>query len=290
MNSPLRKDSNPSFSIFMSARTGKLMYKDFSNHESGDVFKFVRNLLGLKYTHETYKIIAKDMKLSERTPGNVVINQNVKQVKPKIISVQRKLFTKKDLEYWNGFGITEQTLKMYNVSAIKAYFVDGQVTNPIKYQELAYCMRVYNHFKIYRPLSDRSVKWRSSCTAFDLQGFEQLPAEGDVLVITKSMKDVMLLHELGLNAVAPQSEVPDIPDTIMNNLKKRFKKIIVFFDNDDAGETAASKLGLKYNLCLFSIKKELKCKDLSDFYAMYGREQTENLVKPLKIAHKTLPF
>ena len=39
-----------------------------------------------------------------------------------------------------------------------------------------------------------------------LQGAHQLPAEGELLVVTKSMKDVMCLYSLGITAIAPNSE------------------------------------------------------------------------------------
>ena len=54
-----------------------------------------------------------------------------------------------------------------------------------------YAYKVYNHFKIYKPYADKYTKWRNNLTELDIQGYKQLPKTGDILVITKSMKDVM---------------------------------------------------------------------------------------------------
>ena len=82
--------------------------------------------------------------------------------------------------------------------------------------------------KIYRPHSlTRKDKWRNNCGTYDLQGLAQLPDKGKLLIITKSLKDIMVLYEYGYTAVAPQSEHSSIPTSLMENLKGRFDKIII---------------------------------------------------------------
>ena len=41
-NSPLRKDNNPSFGVFVSKSTGKLLFKDLATGETGNCIKFVK--------------------------------------------------------------------------------------------------------------------------------------------------------------------------------------------------------------------------------------------------------
>lgn len=48
-----------------------------------------------------------------------------------------------------------------------------------------YAYKVYNHFKIYKPLADKYTKWRNNLTEYDIQGYKQLPKKGDILIITK---------------------------------------------------------------------------------------------------------
>ena len=48
-----------------------------------------------------------------------------------------------------------------------------------------------------------------------IQGMHMIPKSGEFLVITKSMKDVMLCYELGIPAIAPNSENLFITDSIV---------------------------------------------------------------------------
>ena len=127
-----------------------------------------------------------------------------------------------------------------------------------------YAYKVYNNFKIYRPLADKYTKWRNNLTEYDIQGYAQLPKKGDVLFITKSMKDVMCLYEMGIPAISPSSESTFIPNDILESLKKRFKRIIILFDRDPAGVRYSRKISLKMNLEAMFIHKKYNAKDVSD--------------------------
>lgn len=62
-----------------------------------------------------------------------------------------------------------------------------------------------------------------------------LPKSGDAIVITKSLKDIMVLYEFGIPAIAPISENCYLTDAQHNKLVNRFNKVILFYDNDKAG-------------------------------------------------------
>lgn len=62
-----------------------------------------------------------------------------------------------------------------------------------------------------------------------------LPKSGDYVVVTKSMKDVMVFYELGIPAIAPISENCYLTEAQHLKLVKRFKHVILFYDNDIAG-------------------------------------------------------
>ena len=127
-----------------------------------------------------------------------------------------------------------------------------------------YAYKVYDHFKIYRPLADKYTKWRNNLTEYDIQGYAQLPEKGNLLIITKSMKDVMCLKELGYNAISPSSESTFIPDNALEVLKKRFKHILICFDRDAPGVKNMRKISLKTGLNCFLVHKKFKSKDISD--------------------------
>ena len=68
----------------------------------------------------------------------------------------------------------------------------------------------------------RRSNWKSS----QIQGAKQLPKEGgDILVITKSLKDCMTLYGLGITAIAPNSENLFITEAQYKKLKTKFKHI-----------------------------------------------------------------
>lgn len=62
-----------------------------------------------------------------------------------------------------------------------------------------------------------------------------LPKNGDYLVITKSMKDVMTLYNLGIPAIAPISENCFLSESQYNKLKNKYKNLILLYDNDRPG-------------------------------------------------------
>lgn len=67
-----------------------------------------------------------------------------------------------------------------------------------------------------------------------------LPKQGgDLLVITKSLKDVMCLYEYGITAIAPCSENEFLTNTQYQKVKSKFKHIALLWDNDYAGVSNA---------------------------------------------------
>ena len=137
---------------------------------------------------------------------------------------------------------------------------------------------MYNKFKIYRPYNKVNEKWLTNCTITDIQGYEQLPNSGDLLIITKSLKDVMTLYSLGYTAIAVNSENTLIPKIIMSDIKKRFKKIIVFFDNDKSGIDGATKFCKEFSIPNMQTP-EGGAKDISDFIKAYNITKTLKFIK-----------
>ena len=278
-SSPLReKDNNPSFGIFISRRTGSLLYKDLSTGDSGNCIKFVKQLFKLTTYKDVYDKINIDMQTESRTLINTNSNKKVNK-KTKHISIKRRSFSVNDLLYWKQYGITEELLKLYNVFSISAFFIDDIVCKLYTSDEPMFAYKIFNHFKIYRPLSAKKEKWFSNTTEFDLQGYEQLPSFDDVLIITKALKDVMSLRMLGYNAVAPLCETSIIPNKIMLELTKRFKTIIVLYDRDRAGFNGTKSLLRRYNyLDFLFVNKKYGTKDISDTIKKIGIDKTKTFI------------
>ena len=277
-NSPFRKDTNPSFGVFLSKRTGKLLFKDHGSGVCGDVIKFVREITGISNYNEVLQEIVRRLKITNKT---VLKSTKPIESKETVIGIVRQAFTKIDEQYWGSYHISMPTLEKYNVHSIKYYLCNGIVKGIYKDENPMYAYKVYNNFKIYRPLGDKFTKWRNNLTDIDVQGYAQLPKKGNLLIITKSLKDVMVLHEMGYNAVSPSSESTFIPDIVLNDLKKRFKNILICFDRDVPGVQNMRKVSLKTGLKGFLVHKSFKAKDISDAVKTNGFESVHDWLKKL---------
>ncbi len=267
-NSPLREDKNPSFGIFISKKDNAILYKDMSNGDCGDVFKFVKKLFGFTLYRDVYNKIYNDFNMNIKNI-NTKTNRVYKHRETEI-AVKRKPFNAYDLKFWSSFGITIDTLKMYNVNSISFYTSNGIIKANYGYENPMYSYKVFNKFKIYRPMETKANKWRGNLSSLDIFGYEQLPETGNLLIITKSLKDVMVLREMGYNSIAPASESTIIPDIVIDKLKNRFKKLIIFYDRDKTGVQYSLIIKNHFNIPFILINKKYKTKDISDFVLKFG--------------------
>lgn len=273
-NSPFRKDKNPSFGIYYSKRTKQLLFKDHGTGECGNVIKFVSLFTGKTEYNDILSDIVDNLNITNNT--KLVSSKQYIPPTETVIGVVRQEFTDVDINYWKQFNISINTLKKFNVNSIKYYLCNGIVKGTYKRENPMYAYKVYNNFKIYRPLADKYTKWRNNLTDYDIQGYEQLPQKGDILFITKSMKDVMCLHEMGYPAVSPSSESTFLPKDVLEQLKTRFKRIIILFDRDAAGVKRSRKLNRETGLEAMFINKKFKAKDVSDAVKANSFEEIKN--------------
>jgi len=276
-NSPFRKDNNPSFGIFFSKRANKLLFKDHGTGECGNVIKFVQLFTGITDYQDILGDIVKRMNITNDT--QFVSSKHYISTTETVIGVVRQDFTQTDINYWSQFHISLNTLKHFDVSSIKYYLCNGVVKGIYKDENPMYAYKVYNNFKIYRPLGDKYTKWRNNLKETDIQGYKQLPKTGDICIITKSLKDVMCLYEMGIPAVSPSSESTFIPDKALQDILKRFKRVLILFDRDIAGVKNSRKISLKTGLNGFFINKKYNAKDISDAVKCNGFEEIQNWLK-----------
>lgn len=273
-NSPFRKDKNPSFGIYYSKRTKQLLFKDHGTGECGNVIKFVSLFTGKTEYNDILSDIVDNLNITNNT--KLVSSKQYIPPTETVIGIVRQEFNDVDINYWKQFNISINTLKKFNVNSIKYYLCNGIVKGTYKRENPMYAYKVYNNFKIYRPLADKYTKWRNNLTDYDIQGYEQLPQKGDILFITKSMKDVMCLHEMGYPAVSPSSESTFLPKDVLEQLKARFKRIIILFDRDTAGVKRSRKLSRETGLEAMFINKKFKAKDVSDAVKANSFEEIKN--------------
>ena len=141
--------------------------------------------------------------------------------------------------------------------------------------------------KVYRPFSIMRFLYAGSKTDDYVFGFEQLPNKGDMLFITGGEKDVMSLVAHGFHAICFNSETAQIPESIVESLRLRFRHIILLYDTDETGkresERQAEQLAgyhvLNLTLPLQGIKSE---KDISDYFQLgYGEKDLRALLSEM---------
>jgi DNA primase len=283
MKSPFRQDKHPSFGIFKSTKYGTLLFKDLATGKSGNCVQFVQELFNISYRESLVKI------LNDLSNNNLISSIEGISVKEEyqstsvVISVSRKKFCKTDDTYWNQYFLERSDLRHFNVSPIETYWIN-EIVQPWTYNVAnpGYSYQIYNKYKIYKPLANKKEKWISNCNSYDIQGFEQLEYQGDLLIITKSLKDVMVLYKMGYNAIAPHGENHLVPKYIIDNIKKRFNNIFIFYDNDEAGIKGSKNLSTKTNFkTIYVPKQENTCKDISDFVQINGIKKGKELMKEI---------
>ena len=279
-------DTNASCKLVISAN-GIPYYKDYGNGDYFLAFDYVSRKYRSNY-HETCNIISNDFGIKR---GNVKIVPELllNEDTPKLIKIKSiikpyiKSFNIIDLNYWSQYGISLNTLNHFNVKAcshvslIKGYnhfLFEYTKSNPL------YSYRFFKNnneqFKIYNPFGTKETKWLSNVGADCLQGYDQLPELGNLLILTKSLKDVMSLYELGYNAIGLQAETNKLSDKSYKELSNRFKEIIILFDNDEQGRISTGEFFMKYELKFFFIDDT---KDISDYIKMYNIKKAKIILK-----------
>lgn len=268
INSPLRNDDkNPSFCIFRGKEgDGKLFFKDFGSGESGNALAFVKCYKGVRTRNELERELLRIVRKMNPNGGNATSTySNPVSSGPTEIGIVRQPFTDVDKQYWKQFHIGLDTLKKFQVFSIKYFLCNNIVRGVYKDTSPMYAYKVYNKFKIYRPLASKYTKWRTNLSNSDIQGLEELPSSGgNLLIITKSLKDVMCLYEMGYDAIAAASETTFIPDTMLPYFRNKWQHVVILYDRDKTGMKQAREYSKQYKMDAIFVHKKFKAKDISD--------------------------
>lgn len=265
MNSPLRSDDKmPSFCIFPT-KEGALLFKDHGTGVAGNALKFMKLYKGIQTRDELERELLRIFRKSNPTSSAATVTRSYTPKEDTDIGIVRQPFTEVDKRYWKQFHISIDTLKRFNVFSIKYFLCNRVVRGTYKEDSPMYAYKVYDKFKIYRPLASKYTKWRTNLTNRHVQGLAELPYEGgNLLIITKSLKDVMCLYEMGFNAIAASSETTFIPNDIIKSLRKKWKHIVILYDRDATGMLKSREYSKQYKFDAIFVHKKFKAKDISD--------------------------
>ena len=277
--SPLRTDNNPSFSIYMD-NNNHIRFKDHGNSGiQGGLIDLLCKYWNCTFNQCIDKICTLMIKESDIT------------IKPK----QIKTFTRKesdtlsklqvtirpwrdyDYEYWKSYGITRQWLKYAEIYPISYKIItkkDSLTDRGKKYvfpaDKYAYCFVERKEgklqLKVYQPFNKNGFKWCSKMDASVIGLWTKIPEYGDRVIICSSLKDALVIScQLHIPTLCLQGEGYNISDTAIKELKRRYKKIFISFDTDEAGKMDGKKLEERTGFT--NVIPDLGTeKDFSDYY------------------------
>jgi len=290
-------DGDPSASVKIFA-DGSCIYKDFGTGETYNIFSYLIQYFKIKYNEdityfEVLNIISTDMALNLvdiSSQDSVQALYSFREVpyrggeetigKSKQIFVEYRDFQWRDDLYWGQYYITRTLLKKFDIYPVQKYFINQVQSYRYRFKNPAYSLESFDkeRRKIYLPLSG---VWINTLKKEDVDGYHHLPRTGESLLITKSRKDIITSYMFGVPSIAPQGENTYLSLELITELKERFNKIYLLFDNDAPGIKASAVYMDKYKDFIYkdlSIPYDGVCKDISDYIKEYGRESTASLL------------
>ncbi len=301
--SEFRQEADPSSRLFWSKYNPNLLYfKDFGDpllNKALSMVEYVQYKYNLNY-QEAINKIAKDFRLVGGKDSSFSIVRRTKNKVKRgnytpsdlIIKVKKREFSVYDEDYWGQYYIPIKMLKRNNIWACSHVFYNNYP--PVEYAA-SHLIYSYNYYwsrnifrrKIYQPIS-KIEKWRSNIDESIVQNYPNIPKSGNTLFIQSSYKDCMSMELLGYYAIAPNKEGSWFPLPYWDKLKKRWKNIILIWNNDhykpqNSGLLMAQNFSKMYDIPYIMTPAVDKITDISEFNRDYGlrsgRDLIQNLIK-----------
>ena len=320
---PLYEDHKASCNVYYDRRSGTYRMKDFGNGDfSGDCFFLVAKIRGLDCKNaadfvEILETIDRELCLGigEDVPPEVVQERRAKmrtaeaiegngvaepdgtegraepEHQPRPYQILQQPFTEKELEYWTGYGITEEVLNRYGAVSLKEYRSETAEGKAFGFTSTA-IEPMFGYVgkwgvKVYRPKSEIRFVYGGHTGENYCFGLEELPPKGDTLFLTGGEKDVLTLAAHGFHAICFNSETSVIPAKIIKKLVYRYKHIVLLYDVDKTGLECSEKhqqLLAEYGVkrLVLPLTGEKTDKDVSDYFKT-GRTRGEFVKLFLKL-------
>ena len=274
VTSPFREDMSPGCWFEVDLNTNKLRFTDFADSRiirgvkmmNIDCFDAVKIYYDLPSFYKTLEFIkaklidGKDIKHDIVVHKAVTHQKRVDKKKVKILISTRDFYLPDKCFWLDRYGITKENLIEDKVFPIRKFKLINTKSgdHTFRTEDIAYAYTEFKsgNKKIYRPYKKDNKKFITNCNADDIGGMNTKVKSGRLLIITKSYKDYRVLRNLGLNVRWLQNEGMFPKSTDFWDLLNNFDKVIVFFDNDEAGIKAMETLVLLINERLNNNKAE----------------------------------
>ena len=275
--SPLRVDKNPSLSLF--TKDGiKIKWWDFATKEGGSVIDLLSRLWKLSFVN-TLNRIWKD--IPKFNQSNTKINHTHTTCKVSdilspenrsVLECRVREWRLHDIKYWESYGITLDWLKYAEVYPISHKIITKKNRRMVfgaDKHAYAYVERKEGKvtLKIYQPFNTKGFKWSNQHDRSVISLWTKLPEKGDKVCICASLKDALCLWaNTGIPSIALQGEGYGMSETAVEELKNRFDKVYILFDNDSVGLEDGIKLAEQTGFINIVLPEFQGGKDISDMY------------------------
>lgn len=287
---PLRLDNHPSLGLYSSDGVS-IKYIDFATKDNGDIFTLLCKYWNLSYN----EVLAR---IKEELGNNTFSNSSLAEHKSKIKNITKyndsvELLCKvrewrtHDINFWKSFGISLKWLKYAEVYPVSHKII---IKDNKKYvfpaDKYAYVYVEHKEgkttLKLYQPFNTQGYKWLNKHDASVISLWTKVPENGDKICICSSLKDALCLWaNTGIPSIAVQGEGYIMSTTAINELKRRYNKVFILFDNDEAGLIDGKKLSELTGFINVVLPYFEGGKDVSDLMQIKGKEEFLEIVLPL---------
>lgn len=279
INSPIRQDRNPSFTVFKSD-IGLWIYKDFSTGDSGNIFTFLMKKYGITYKQALEKV-KNNTNLSPLNLKNYIKSTKKEEIQIDFIDCP---FEERHKLYWNKYKLDEEFLRENNVFAVSHWGFNGNLR---KVQQsrivFAYWAKDINKVKILQIGKDvtKADKWKNTVPNSYLWNFPE--EHCNQLWVVKSLKDALCLKKhFSFCTTATQNEDAAILRPNMPKILSVCSDIVLCFGADDMAVKNCKIIQKEFNTKYFNTPKyylKYGAVDVADVIAQYGVGKVEKLLK-----------
>lgn len=284
--SPLRSsmdstfDTSPSFGIYerkYGKRSNEFMWKDQGLGIHGDIFDLIKILCQLPSRRAALMQVLVDIGIAKGTSSVPIIDMaRKKYLGYSNISITSKTYSSQEANYWNRINVTPGLLSMYNTKALKMYWLYEDQAYPRYPKGIGFAYQIWDKYQLYFPWEKKENKFRTDWNDLCVPGFLQLQYNSELLIITKSMKDVICLRSFRYEAISPRGESILLLPECIAMMKRKYKRILVLFDND------MKHKGDEYEFDKIYVPKLWDTdKDTSDFASNHGAQETADMLRQI---------
>lgn len=271
-------ERTPSMCIYTD-KSNTYRYKDFSTGKGGSAIDLVKDLKQVPFHKACQLIVENYNDFVLHNNGGYDLEDFQRAAKYKVTSHKFRSWSTQDQYFWTQFNIGSKLLEAHNVKPLESYCMTKDDKN--------LCIKglyLYGYFKedgtLYKIYQPKTLDKKFIKVSNYVQGYEQLD-DNTHLVITSSLKDVMSIKSLKLNidVIAPDSENTMLKQDVMEELQNKYNKIVVLFDNDDAGIKAMQTYKEKYPFIETTVLP--MSKDVSDSIKDFGAKEVLMRLVPI---------